>query len=76
MQLDDLGIDYIERRSGMIDAVTLADARRVARRLLDPGLLITVAGRPKGVTSTDEIGVEAASGQLPRPRQAPAGREP
>jgi zinc protease len=76
MQLDDLGIDYIERRSGMIDAVTLADARRVARRLLDPGLLITVAGRPKGVTSTDEIGVEAASGQLPKPRQAPAGREP
>jgi zinc protease len=52
MQLDDLGIDYIERRSGLIDAVTLDDARRVAKRLLDGGLLVTVVGRPKGVTST------------------------
>ncbi|MGH9809203.1 MAG: M16 family metallopeptidase, partial [Terriglobia bacterium] len=52
MQLDDLGIDYIERRGGMIDAVTLDDARRVAKRLLDGGLLVTVVGRPQGVTST------------------------
>ncbi|MCC6890190.1 MAG: insulinase family protein [Hyphomicrobiales bacterium] len=50
MQIDNLGIDYIERRSAMIDAVTLADARRVAKRLLDGGLLVTVVGRPKGVT--------------------------
>jgi zinc protease len=53
MQLDNLGMDYIERRSGLIDAVTLADARRVAKRLLDNGLLITVAGRPEGVTSKE-----------------------
>ncbi len=51
MQVDNLGIDYIERRSAMIDAVTLADARRVAKRLLDGGLLVTVVGRPKGVTA-------------------------
>ena len=51
MQLDDLGIDYIERRSAMIDAVTPDDARRVAKRLLDSGLLVTVVGRPKGVTT-------------------------
>ena len=51
MQLDDLGIDYIERRPAMIDAVTLADTKRVAKRLLDPGLLVTVVGRPQGVTS-------------------------
>ena len=49
MQLDDLGIDYIERRPAMIDAVTLADAKRVAKRLLEPGLLVTVVGRPEGV---------------------------
>ena len=30
MQIDNLGIDYIERRAGLIDAVTLADAKRVA----------------------------------------------
>jgi zinc protease len=53
MQLDNLGIDYIERRAGLIDAVTLADAKRVAKRLLDNGLLITVVGRPEGVTSKE-----------------------
>ena len=36
----------------MIDAVTLDDAWRVAKRLLDSGLLVTVAGRPDGVIST------------------------
>jgi zinc protease len=51
MQIDNLGIDYIDRRSGMIDAVTLDDARRVAKRLLSQGLLVTVVGRPKGVTA-------------------------
>ena len=51
MQIDNLGIDYIERRSAMIDAVTLADTRRVAKRLLSGGLLVTIVGRPKGVTA-------------------------
>lgn len=51
MQIDNLGIDYIDRRSAMIDAVTLADTQRVAKRLLDGGLLVTVVGRPKGVTA-------------------------
>jgi zinc protease len=45
MQLDSLGIDYIERRSGLIDAVTLDDARRAAKRLLGGSLLFTVVGR-------------------------------
>jgi zinc protease len=51
MQVDNLGIDYIDRRSALIDAVTLADAKRVAKRLLDNGLLITVVGRPEGLAS-------------------------
>jgi zinc protease len=51
MQLDDLGIDYIERRPGLIDAVTLADTKRVAKRLLEPPMLVTVVGRPQGVTT-------------------------
>jgi zinc protease len=45
IQLDSLGIDYPERRAGMIDAVTLADVKRVAKRLLDGGMLFTVVGR-------------------------------
>lgn len=52
IQLDKLGIDYIERRSAMIDAVTIEDAKRVAKRLYSGGMLVTVAGRPKGLTST------------------------
>jgi len=51
MQLANLGMDYIERRSALIDAVTLDDARRVAMRMLGPGLLITVAGRPLDIAS-------------------------
>jgi len=51
-ELDGLGIDYIQRRAAMIGAVTLDDARRVAKRLLDNGLLVTVVGRPEGVAST------------------------
>jgi zinc protease len=52
LQLDGLGIDYFSRRPEMIDAVTLDDAKRVAKRLLDGGLLVTVAGRPEGLAST------------------------
>ncbi len=52
IQLDKLGADYIKRRAALIDAVTLADAKRVAKRLYGPGLLVTVAGEPKGVTPT------------------------
>jgi zinc protease len=48
IQLDDLGIDYIDRRGSMIDAVSLDDTRRVAKRLLN-GLLVTVVGRPQGM---------------------------
>jgi zinc protease len=51
MQLDNLGIDYIDRRSALIDAVTLDDTKRMAKRLLDGGMLVTVVGRPQGVTS-------------------------
>lgn len=51
IQLDGLGIDYIDRRGALIDAVTLQDARRVAQRLLKSGMLVTVVGRPQGVTS-------------------------
>jgi zinc protease len=53
IQIDKLGIDYINRRNGMIDAVTRAEAQRVAKRLLDGQMLVTVVGKPQGVTSKD-----------------------
>jgi zinc protease len=52
LQLDNLGVDYISRRTAMIEAVSLDDARRVAKRLLDGGLLVTVVGKPEGVASS------------------------
>ena len=52
LQRDDLGIDYIARRPAMIESVTLDDAQRVAKRLLNGGLLVTVVGKPAGVAST------------------------
>ena len=52
LQLDGLGIDYFTRRPEMIKGVTLEDARRVAKRMLDSGMLVTVAGRPEGIAST------------------------
>jgi zinc protease len=51
IQIDKLGIDYMQRRNGMIEGVTIDDAKRVAKRLYSGGLLVTVAGRPKGLTS-------------------------
>ncbi|SLN32926.1 M16 family metallopeptidase [Oceanibacterium hippocampi] len=50
MQLDHLGIDYLEKRDALIEKVTLDDVRRVARRLLDPkDMLIVVVGSPHGL---------------------------
>ena len=45
LQVDDLGIDYWDRRNGLIDSVTLEDVKRVASRLLNGGVLFTVVGR-------------------------------
>ncbi|MFZ0102256.1 MAG: pitrilysin family protein [Pseudolabrys sp.] len=53
IQIDNLGIDYIQRRGALIDAVTMDDAKRVARRLYGGGMLVTIAGRPKGLASSE-----------------------
>lgn len=44
-QIDNLGIDYIERRGAIIDAVTLDDAKRVAKRIWGNGILSVSVGR-------------------------------
>lgn len=50
LQLDGFGPDYLDRRNGLIDAVTVEDVRRVAKRLLgDPRLLVVVVGKPVGM---------------------------
>jgi zinc protease len=49
IQRNGLGIDYIDKRNSLVQAVTMADVKRVARRLLDAGMLVTVVGRPQVV---------------------------
>nr|WP_249136443.1 pitrilysin family protein [Bradyrhizobium tropiciagri] len=44
-QLDKLPIDYIEKRSAIVDAVTLDDVKRVSKKLWGDGLLTVIVGR-------------------------------
>ena len=54
IQLDDLGIDYIERRNDYIEAVTLDDVNRVAATLLRPQALeVVIVGKPEGIEPTN-----------------------
>jgi zinc protease len=51
--MEDLGVSYIERRNGEVAAVTIEDAKRVAKRLLDNDeLFFVVVGRPQGLPRT------------------------
>ena len=48
--VEDLGADYINERNGMIEAVTVEDIARVAKRLLEPDeLSFVVVGKPAGL---------------------------
>ncbi len=54
IQRQKLGIDYMDRRASLINAVTMADIRRVAKRLLRPeNLLTVVVGEPAGLSSSE-----------------------
>jgi zinc protease len=47
IQLNDLGIDYIERRNRLVNAVNAEDVRRAAKRFLAGGkFLVIMVGRP------------------------------
>jgi len=68
IQLDDLGIGYIDRRAGLIDAVTLADTRRVAKRLFGGGMLVSTVG-----PAATSVPAPSAAGTLLAP---PAAQPP
>src|SRR5580693_6186091 len=44
-QLDRLPIDYIEKRNGIVDAVTLDQAKTAAKQLWGEGLITVIVGR-------------------------------
>ena len=49
----DLGIEYLENRSKLIDQVSLRDLRRVAKRLFDSkALTFAVVGKPTNLDPT------------------------
>ena len=54
IQVQELGIDYPEKRNQYIEAVTLDDVRRVAQRLDPAELSFVVIGQPEGVAATRE----------------------
>ncbi|AHB49589.1 peptidase M16 [Hyphomicrobium nitrativorans NL23] len=54
---DDFGPDYIENRNKMIEALTIDDAKRVAKRLLKADdLIITIVGQPQGAAGDSKGG--------------------
>lgn len=49
------GTDYIEKRNALIDAITLDDAKRVAKRLLETdNLIVTIVGKPTPAAAADK----------------------
>lgn len=57
--------DYVEKRNKIIEAISMDDVKRVAKRLLKPdGLIVTIVGKPVGLDKA------AAS---PAPAAMPAG---
>lgn len=46
LQIENLGVDYIERRAGLINAVTLEGARKAAQRLLRAEPAVLIVGPP------------------------------
>lgn len=50
LQGANLGIDYIDKRNGLVEAVTVEDIARVAKRILHPDdLYIVVVGNPENL---------------------------
>lgn len=50
IQRDDLGIDYVDKRNAQVEAVTVEEAKRVAKRLIKPDdLIVTIVGKPAKV---------------------------
>jgi len=56
VQFDHLGLDYLAKRDEIINSVTLADAKRVAKRLLSSdNLLFAVVGQPENLTGAVRV---------------------
>ena len=54
LQLEGLDIDYIDKRNQLIEAVTLADIKRVSKLIKPDDLVITIVGQPQGLSLPEE----------------------
>ncbi|MEQ8825108.1 MAG: pitrilysin family protein [Filomicrobium sp.] len=46
--VEDMGIDYVDKRNGLIEALTVDDLKKAAARFLKPdNLIVVVVGKPK-----------------------------
>ncbi|MDP1701961.1 MAG: pitrilysin family protein [Aestuariivirga sp.] len=53
IQEENLGIDYINKRNAMVEAITLEQVKAQAKRLLaSEHLIVAVVGKPEGLKST------------------------
>jgi zinc protease len=53
VQVNNLGKDYLDKRPSLINAVTLEDIKKVAKKLLRPeALTVVIVGQPKGIKPT------------------------
>ena len=56
MRVNNLAIDYLERRNSQINSVTIADAKRLASQLFDPSkLTFAVAGSGGGLEQWNAV---------------------
>ncbi|MBI1214727.1 MAG: insulinase family protein [Alphaproteobacteria bacterium] len=64
MQRDGMDAEFINRRNALIEAVTLADVKRVAARLLKANdLTVILVGKPEGITP--DITIDKPPGMTP-----------
>ena len=62
VRLEDLGVDYFDRRNALVKAVTLEDANRVAADYLKPeNFSFFVVGEPQGMDEGAEASTDAES---------------
>jgi zinc protease len=70
LQMEGFGTDYVDQRNALIEAITMDDVKRVAKRFLEADkMIVTVVGKPTG------LGM-AASPKMPATESAPAAGTP
>jgi zinc protease len=76
-QRQNLDIGYVARRNALINAVTLADVKRVAKRLYDPArLTVVIAGSPAESRVVPPPGLPPGNPPQPPVAAGPAAQAP